>query len=166
MYTQKFRANSCALVQPIQPKLQLVTHVPAGRYEIAPRITQIDRAIIRGALHQQASSTLKPGLRVQRMAGQRLPRGVCVSPLPAKLERKLSALPTDFERVLVDCDVLLMQSATREIVDVMRNACAPDALEANAARGRVRFATAGGLPGSARNESSAQWRLYERIAIW
>lgn len=137
MRTQEVRSDACVLVQSLSPVPRDVSHggasrsvygpghagIATGRYEIGLRITHIDRAIIRGYLHEY-NFVLKPSpeLRVPRMPGCKLPSRMRTQSLPAELERKLSAMPTGYERVLVDGDVLLVETATGEIVDVMRNA--------------------------------------------
>ena len=136
MRTQEVRSHSCVLVQLLPPVPRNVSHAgasrslygpvqagtPSDRYEIGIRITHIDRAIIRGYLHEY-HFVLKPSpeLRMPRMPGSKLPSRLRTQSLPAELERKLSAMPTGYERVLVDGDVLVVEPATREIVDVMRN---------------------------------------------
>lgn len=109
-------------------------HGPAARdlYEIETRITQVDRAIIRGYLPQYYFSPstgraeilarmLKP--RRKWMINHKVPRSLSTGYLPAELDRKLSVLPVGFERVLVGNDVLLVEIATRRIVDIMWGAC-------------------------------------------
>jgi hypothetical protein len=114
-------------------------------YEIALRITQVDRAIIRSYLHERCLALAAVGTRdrPQRSIWQRplMPGGILSSKvraqsLPAELECRLSAVPADYERVLVDHNVLLVKTATRKIVSVMRNACATDGLGRCVARER------------------------------
>ena len=117
MRMQEIRSDPCVLVQSLPPVSRLVSHAGAScsvydpghagtasdRYEIGIRITHIDRAIIRRYLHEYyIALTPSPGLRAQGMPGGRLPSRLGTQSLPAELERKLSAKPTGYERVLVD----------------------------------------------------------------
>jgi hypothetical protein len=139
-----------AKVVPISQAYRAVagaTHAECGRdaYEIALRITQVDRAIIRGYLHERCLALAALGVqdRPQRSIWQRplMPGGILsskvrVQSLPAELECRLSTVPDDYERVLVDHNVLLVKTATRKIISVMRNACAIDGLGRCVARER------------------------------
>jgi len=174
MRTQDNRALACALVQSTPSELRGASRFGgepgrAGsardRYEIGPRITHVDRAIIRGYLHQyHFAQTPDPGLR-PRMAGDSLPHDTRMEMLPAELERILSALPAGYQRGLVGHDVVLVRSATREIIDVMRNARVPGTQEVRTQRRRIRLATSTDRPEIAREDSAARWRLYERVAV-
>jgi len=59
---------------------------------------------------------LPPGLAKR---GNQLPPGLMKSDLPPDLEKQLSKLPDDVERVVVDDDVLLVQRGTDIILDVL-----------------------------------------------
>lgn len=90
-------------------------------YEIAARITHIDRAIIRNYFQDHFAS-----LPLERRENPRqpslpmwLPSHVKQNPLPSALECKLSQLPDGYERVLVGRDVLLVESDTRTVVDIL-----------------------------------------------
>ena len=97
-------------------------------YQIQPRITYVDRAVIRDYFHQH---NLDEPVRPAWMNAlfpethQQL--------LPKELECRLSASFPGHERILVDSDVLLVETATREIVDVMRNARTSGGPECHAA---------------------------------
>ena len=96
-------------------------------YGVGPRITHIDRAIIRNYFQDRGIS-LPPERR--RHARQptlpaRLSPQVSQNALPRDLERKLSQLPEDCERVLVGRDVLLVDSKTRSVVDILHHAGTP-----------------------------------------
>ncbi len=98
-------------------------------YEIAARITHIDRAIIRS--HFQDNVSILP---VERRETHRqptlpmwLPSAVHQTPLPRELERKLSLLPQEYARVLVGRDVLLIESATGTVIDILHQVRAPGA---------------------------------------
>ena len=93
-------------------------------YGVGPRITHIDRAIIRNYF-QDYGMTLPPERR--RHARQltlpaQLSPQVSQNALPLELERKLSQLPENCERVLVGRDVLLVDSRTRSVVDILHHA--------------------------------------------
>ena len=87
-------------------------------YQIKPRITNVDRAIIRGYFRQHGSVPL---LRPADMTA--LFPEFRKYLLPDALECRLSVPFPGHERIVVGSDVLLVEAATREIVDVMRNAC-------------------------------------------
>lgn len=122
----------CALVRSLPPAsgvaLRVISSAASGTkknraaitgdaYQIVPRITYVDRAIIRDYFSQH---DLVPLLRPAD-------RGVLFPEfrkvlLPDELECGLSAPFPGHERILVGNDVLLVETATREIVDVMRDA--------------------------------------------
>lgn len=86
-------------------------------YQIVPRITYVDRAIIRDYFRQH---DLVPRLRpADREVLFPEFRKVL---LPDELECRLSVPFPGHERILAGNDVLLVETATREIVDVMREA--------------------------------------------
>jgi hypothetical protein len=98
------------------------------------------------------------------MPGSMLPPGLPVPSLPAELERKLSPVPAGHERVLVDHNVLLVETATREVVDVLRNACATDGLGRCVARRGSHPADAIERSRSARENATFCSQLRERVA--
>ncbi len=59
---------------------------------------------------------LPPGLAKR---GNRLPPGLMKGDLPPDLEDRLSGLPENVERVIVDDDVLLVEKGTEIILDVL-----------------------------------------------
>lgn len=90
-------------------------------YDIAARITHIDRAIIRNYFEDHVAA-----FPAERRANPRqptlpmwLPSRVQQHALPYELERKLSQLPEGYERVLVGRDVLLIESDSRTVVDIL-----------------------------------------------
>jgi hypothetical protein len=94
------------------------------------RMTCIDRAIINIYFHAGACAarTVRASghrahhqLFSQWLPGWRLPRKLRLETLPAELERKLSAIGPYYKRVRINCDVLLIEDATRRVVDVMHN---------------------------------------------
>ena len=102
----------------------------ADDYQVEPRITYIDRAIIRGYFHQpHLDEPARPAWK----------RALFPEPhrqLPWELERRLSVPFPGHERMLVGNDVLLIETATGEIVDMMDVARTTGGLQRHAARGR------------------------------
>jgi hypothetical protein len=141
-------------------------------YDIRARFTHIDRAIIRGYFQYYCRPSVIGSITTRMPAmdtpwwqtpdGQ-LPRALHAKPLPAALERMLSALSAGYQRVLVDDDVVLIDPATREIVDVMRHARAPAATAQPAARKRNHVPRTVKRHGDNGRDSVARWRLCERI---
>ena len=186
MRTQRARSNSCALVQSL-PLVSSASPTPGQSqfrdrlaqaetafdpYRISARITQIDRVIIRAFLAEYccALTTSKALARTggQESAGHWLPGGTLpdeflTEPLPAALEAKLSALPADFERLMIGRDVLLIATATRKIVDVMTNADARSQLPRHTARERRRVKARHHV---AQRDAASRWSVYERDSIF
>ena len=99
---------------------------PSHAYGVAARITHIDRAIIRS--YFQDGSSLPPERRETRRQPtlpRALPAQARHASLPLPLERKLSLLPKEFERVLVGRDVLLIESETGAVIDILHQLGAP-----------------------------------------
>jgi hypothetical protein len=93
-------------------------------YAVAVRITCLDRAIIRQHFAEHRSARAEGQVRepgsVHRHEAA-LSSRLRTKLLPCALELKLSALAAGYQRVLVDGDVLLIETATRRFVDAMRN---------------------------------------------
>lgn len=87
---------------------------------LGPRITYIDRVIIRNYFQYDSGAPLLKSAR-------RLARSAAVSwdadaaSLPPELEARLSALPAGYRRVLVGSDALLVEPVSRAIVDVLKD---------------------------------------------
>ena len=64
---------------------------------------------------------LPPGLARQVERDGRLPPGLEGRPLPAELERQLSPLPDGYARLRVGLDVVLLDTDTRVVVDVVKD---------------------------------------------
>ncbi len=87
-----------------------------------------DRAIIR-AWYEERRRSLPPGLakkgkvppgHAKRWAPRDvLPPGMAYRHLPVELERRLSRLPDGYVRVIVDTHIVLMNTRTRVIFDVL-----------------------------------------------
>lgn len=102
----------------------------ADDYQVEPRITYVDRAIIRDYFHQH---------RLDESVGPAWKKALFPEPhrqLPWELECRLSVPFPGQERVLVGSDVLLVETATREIMDVMHIARPMSGPEGFAARER------------------------------
>ena len=83
-------------------------------YEIRARITQIDRAII--STYYESGVPAPRGTVYSGMQSLEKPW----QPLPTELEAKLSILPARYVRALAVDDVLLIDTASGRIIDVMR----------------------------------------------
>lgn len=145
MRTSEVSVIRCALLQSLPPMSSRGPHaipiasagakqshaaIRSDVYRTVPCITHIDCVIIRGYFHhhdsgpQTSLAEIKGSLLRLQMEWARndqLPSEVRRSFLPGELERKLSALPAGYERVLVSDDVLLIEAATGLIVDVLRD---------------------------------------------
>lgn len=102
----------------------------ADDYQVESRITYVDRAIIRDYFHQH---------RLDESVVPAWKKALFPEPhrqLPWELERRLSVPFPRHERVLVGSDVLLVETATREIMDVMHIARPMSGPEGFAARER------------------------------
>lgn len=64
---------------------------------------------------------LPPGLQNQIRRNGQLPPGLQGRHLPHELERRLSPLPSDYVRMQVGRDIVLMNQKTRITVDVIKN---------------------------------------------
>ncbi len=67
--------------------------------------------------------TLPPGLQKQLVKNGTLPPGLQkkIQPLPSALERLLGPIPTDYRRVVIAGNVILMEPLTGLIYDVIRS---------------------------------------------
>ena len=142
MGTQSAANLSCALVRPISriamPMRRAIAHTGVRRghaathshsypYSVEPRITHIDRAIIRAYFRHlhgrptaaQLRQDLQPLLRGRRSANSQTNLPPTTTPLPEELEQKLSALAAGFQRVRAGSDVLLIETTTRTVIDVL-----------------------------------------------
>ena len=123
----------CALVEPAVlfgltlsgvRGMALVRKRPAapgndGWLDQQPRITHIDRTMIRTYFrpHANGRTPLLPEVSSgdRRVAPHLGPRR-----LPQDLEQKLSLLPAGYQRVIVGNDVVLVELASRVVIDVVR----------------------------------------------
>lgn len=64
-------------------------------------------------------STLPPGLQRQLDERGALPPGLRTEALPADLEAKLPPVKDEFERVIADGSVVLIEKATQRVLDVL-----------------------------------------------
>ena len=71
---------------------------------------------------KQKSKGLPPGIAKNLARGKPLPPGIAKQQLPQDLERMLPPVPTGYERIVVDGQVLLVDLATQVIADVITEA--------------------------------------------
>jgi hypothetical protein len=64
-------------------------------------------------------SSLPPGLQRQLDERGALPPGLQTENLPADLEAKLPPIKQDFERVILDNDVVLIEKGTNRVLDIL-----------------------------------------------
>lgn len=62
---------------------------------------------------------LPPGIQKQLVRNGQLPPGLQYERFPADLERRLSRLPADYARVIVDGSFVLFNERTRVVFDIM-----------------------------------------------
>ena len=65
---------------------------------------------------------LPPGLEKQLEKNGTLPPGLAKRDLPDDLEDRLGKPPKGYERTIVDNDVVLIEAATRKVVDIITDA--------------------------------------------
>lgn len=66
-------------------------------------------------------SSLPPGIQKRLARGKGLPPGIAKRYLPSGLEKRLSAVPRGYERIIVGDDLLLVELSTGTISDIVRN---------------------------------------------
>ena len=119
--------SRCVLLKPVaaQSAPAAARRQTRSAYDIGSRITCIDRQIIRRYFARAAKSVERrlPHTSSGRGMFESWPQAVGRQ-LPADLERTLSALNADLTRILDGSDVLLVERATRRVVDKMKNAAA------------------------------------------
>lgn len=109
------------------------THaMTSGRVVVQDRDTQVvvsinehDRALIE-KYYARKKKGLPPGL-AKRQGGlppglakrNQLPPGLRGDPLPAELDRQLTALPRGYVRVRIGHDIVLLDNRTRVVLDVV-----------------------------------------------
>lgn len=131
MRTHEASSTPCALTRSLPPISGMVlpaasmlsayatmdrAAVGSDAYRIVPRITHIDRVIIRSYFRQRRCA-----LRPQPPDKNIRPAEPCRQWLPADLESKLSVLPAGYQRWLVGSEMLLMETATGTVIDVLRD---------------------------------------------
>ena len=69
------------------------------------------------------SGSLPPGLQKKLDRDGRLPPGLQkrLEPLPVKLETRLPKLPEQWDRVILDRDIILIDRRTSRILDIIEN---------------------------------------------
>jgi Ni/Co efflux regulator RcnB len=73
----------------------------------------------KGAQKKQKGKPLPPGIAKNLQRGKPLPPGIAKQQLPADLARRLPPVQPGYERVSVDGRVLLLETATQVIHDVL-----------------------------------------------
>ena len=76
----------------------------------------------RGGGKRGGRDGLPPGIAKNLERGKALPPGLSTAPLPAALDASLPPAPDGYERVVVDAKILLVETATRLIADVIADA--------------------------------------------
>ncbi|MEJ2255300.1 MAG: hypothetical protein P8Y75_13245 [Nitrospirota bacterium] len=64
---------------------------------------------------------LPPGLQRQVQRNGTLPPGLAARSLPRELERKLSPIPENYVRLRVGMDIVLMDTRTRVVLDIVKD---------------------------------------------
>jgi hypothetical protein len=64
---------------------------------------------------------LPPGLEKQVRRNGELPPGLQREALPPDLERRLPKLPDDYVRIIVGTDIVLQNTRTKVVVDIIKN---------------------------------------------
>lgn len=64
---------------------------------------------------------IPPGHAMQMERWGRLPPGIAYRPLPGDLERRLSALPEGYARIVLGADIGILDTRTRVVVDVIKD---------------------------------------------
>ncbi len=105
---------------------KVVVHDRNTRVEIA--FSTHDRSLIRDYYRRHQlppglakRSSLPPGLQKQVQRRGQLPPGLRRDRLPDDLEVKLSRLPTGYIRFRIGTDVVLMNTRTQVVVDVIKD---------------------------------------------
>jgi len=98
-----------------------------GRVDIS--FNDHDRYLIRdyygGAKHKNIppglakKGKLPPGIQKQLVRNGELPPGLRYERFPSDLERRLSRLPADYARIIVDGSFVLFNERTRVVFDIM-----------------------------------------------
>lgn len=104
---------------------------PGVESRVSVRFVEHDKVVIRDYFRGASSGAsglppglakrqqLPPGLQKQIREKGSLPPGLQKRVLPGELEGRLTRLPPGYERVIVGADVLLVEIATRVIVDIL-----------------------------------------------
>lgn len=104
---------------------RVVVHDKNTHVEVA--FSDRDRSLIREYYHRHLPpglakrSSLPPGLQKQVQRRGHLPPGLEGKSLPHELEVQLSSLPEGYVRLRVGVDVVLMNTHTRVVVDVVKD---------------------------------------------
>ncbi|HEY8963298.1 MAG TPA: RcnB family protein [Alphaproteobacteria bacterium] len=83
-------------------------------------INNNDRVVIRDYYRYRPYQVVYRPVYQQWRAGYMLPRYVQYDPIPVRLQRRLAPIPVGYEYVRIDNNILLIEDASRLIVDILR----------------------------------------------
>jgi hypothetical protein len=108
---------------PAPGKERAILFVPSDRAAVRAYWTETFGQDCPPGLAKKSKACLPPGHARKRYAiGTPLPTTVVIDPLPAALVKQLRPAPENHRYVVVDGDVLLLVTATRQVVDAIANA--------------------------------------------
>jgi hypothetical protein len=104
-------------------KERAVLFVPSDRAAVRAYWTETYGQECPPGLAKKSKACLPPGHAKKRYAiGAPLSTTIVIDPLPATLVKRLRPVPEGHRYVVVDGDVLLLVTATRQVVDAIANA--------------------------------------------
>ena len=106
--------GGCAAYTATSGQVVLKDDSKAADIRLSPSDRRVTEEYYRTHAGQKGTPT-----KVQAVIGRVLPTGAKTEPLPRELEQKLSPLSPSHVRLRVGQDVVLMDSKTRVIVDVL-----------------------------------------------
>lgn len=118
------------MASPLAAAIDLPISIQIGTPQGRPVFSDRDRDLI-GDYYSSRNSGLPPGLakkkhlppglQKQLERNGRLPPGLEKRALPSDLDRRLSRLPGGYGRVIVGNDVVIINTSTDEILDILRD---------------------------------------------
>lgn len=118
------------MASPLASAIDLPISIQIGTPQSRPVFSDRDRDLIVGYYASRESGLppglakkkhLPPGLQKQLDRNGRLPPGLEKRALPSDLDRRLSRLPGGYGRVIVGRDVVIINTSTDEILDILRD---------------------------------------------